>query len=76
MMWLTIIATLTASAALLTALGTLWQIRLTSRDPSPKQFARIAAASERAADAIEAYAVTFKSQEEDNSVSGERDAKL
>ena len=65
MMWLSIFATLTASAALLTALGTLWQIRLTSRDPNPRQFARIAAASERAADAIESYAVTFKSQEED-----------
>ena len=76
MMWLSIIATLTALAALLTALGTLWQIRLTSKDPTPRQFARIAAASERTADAIEAYAVTFTSQEEENSELGERDAQL
>lgn len=66
MMWLNIIATVTASAALLTALATLWQVRLTSKDPSPYQFARIAAASERAANTLETYATRLANQEQDN----------
>lgn len=65
MMWFNIIATVTASAALLTALATLWQVRLASKDTSPHQFARIAAASERAANTLEIYTSKFDGKEED-----------
>ena len=65
MMWLNVIATVTALAALLTALATLWQVRLTSKDPSPYQFARIARASERAVDTIETYFAHLRIKEED-----------
>ncbi len=67
-MWFNIIATVTASAALLTALATLWQVRLASKDLSPYQFARIATASERTANTLETYTTKFESQEEDNPI--------